>query len=85
MNKFLKSLACCAFIFAGFCVCAQEEEAVENEVVLDSYDEYTGWKYTVDKHAVAENRDVRIRLRGDNGTFARFFLHINPIQNLSLF
>ena len=75
MNKFLKSLACCAFIFAGFCVYAQEEEAVENEVVLDSYDEYTGWKYTVDKHAVAENRDVRIRLRGDNGTFALYTIN----------
>ncbi len=84
MNKFVKSLLCCAFVFAGFCVYGQEEEAVENEVVLDSYDECTGWKYTVDKHAVAENRDVRIRLRGDNGTFALYTINSKG-KEVSLF
>ena len=90
MNRCAKTAACVFFAVTGlFLLHAQEEDVSEesfvetiadeqvfdSQPVFDSIDEYTGWIYMVDKHAVAENRDVRIRLRGDNGTFALYTIN----------
>ncbi|MCR5762812.1 MAG: nucleotidyltransferase domain-containing protein [Treponema sp.] len=52
-----------------------EEESESSEDVSDSIDEFTGLSYAAEKKAVAERSNVRVRVRGDNGTFAIYSLN----------
>lgn len=70
MNSIVKKITCLYLFFTVFTSACFHLHAQEEEIVLDSVDEYTGLKYAVEKTVSAENGDVRIRARGDNGTFS---------------